>query len=116
MFTHLLFLSGLSALSFEQWFGILELPFLFVCIVYSFKTAQQLKGGVFGTGMMYLAWGFIVMAVGHISMQITSIFGLDIFDVLLDQPLGKIAWFTALMTTWGLSSYGFYKIYKASKN
>ena len=30
------------------WFGILELPFLFVCVYYSFKTASALKGGIFG--------------------------------------------------------------------
>lgn len=89
---------------------------LLVCIVYSFKTAQTLKGGVFGKGMVYLAWGFLVMAVGHLSLQITNFFGIDIFEALLSQPLGKIAWFAALMTTWGLSAYGFYKIYQASKN
>lgn len=44
-------------LGIEQWFGILELPFLLVCIVYSFRTAQTLKGGIFGKGMVYLAWG-----------------------------------------------------------
>lgn len=48
----------MEQLGFEQWFGILELPFLLVCIVYSFKTARTLKGGVFGQGMVYLAWGF----------------------------------------------------------
>ncbi len=103
-------------LGIEEWFGILELPFLLVCIVYSFKTAQTLKGGVFGKGMVYLAWGFLVMAVGHLSLQITNFFGVDIFEAMLSQPLGKIAWFIALMTTWGLSAVGFYKIYQASKN
>lgn len=56
------------------------------------------------------------MAVGHLSLQITNFFGVDIFDMLLNQPLGKVAWFIALMTKWGLSAVGFYKIYQASKN
>lgn len=111
----LLFMSDMGSMDFQQWFGILELPFLLVCIVYSFKTAQQLKGGVFGKGMWFLAWGFSIMAVGHLSMQITNIFGVDIFDALLNQPLGKVAWFIALMATWALSALGFYKIYQASK-
>ncbi len=102
-------------IGFTQWFGILELPFLLVCIFYSFKTAQTLKGGVFGTGMTYLAWGFIVMAVGHLSLQLINFFGLDIFDWIFSQPLGKVVWFIALMATWGLSAVGFYKIYQASK-
>ncbi len=106
----------MSDLTFQQWFGILELPFLLVCIVYSFKTANKLKGGKFGEGMMYLAWGFLVMAIGHLSMQITSLFGVDIFDYLLGQPFGQIVWFIALMITWGLSAIGFYKIYQASKH
>ncbi len=110
------FIMELSDLTFEQWFGILELPFLIVCIVYSFKTAHKLKGGVFGTGMTYLAWGFLVMAIGHLSMQITSTFGIDIFVWSLGQSLGKIVWFIALMITWALSAVGFYKIYDASKN
>lgn len=116
MLTTFAYFVSFSELSFEQWFGILELPFLLVCIIYSFKTAKKLKGGVFGTGMIYLAWGFSVMAIGHLSMQVTSIFELDIFDWLLGHPLGRIAWFIALMTTWALSALGFYKIYQASKS
>lgn len=103
-------------IGFSQWFGILELPFLLVCIYYSFKTSRTLKGGVFGTGMIYLAWGFLIMAVGHLSLQLINFFGLDIFDWLFSQPLGKVIWFIALMTTWGLSAVGFYKIYHASKS
>ncbi len=107
---------SLTDITFEQWFGILELPFLSVCIFYSFKTAGKLKGGNFGAGMMFLAWGFLVMGIGHLSMQITSIFGLDIFNLLFGKTLGQIIWFVALMTTWCLSAIGFYKIYQASKH
>ena len=105
----------MNSLNFQQWFGILELPFLTVCVVYSFKTSRNLKGGVFGTGMVYLAWGFLVMALGHLSLQITHIFGIDIFELLLSHSWGKIAWFGALITTWALSAIGFYKIHEASK-
>lgn len=96
------------------WFGILELPFLFVCIFYSFKTAAALKGGVFGSGMNFLAWGFLVMALGHIAMQIHHIFGFDVFRDVFGYIVGNIFWFVALIITWGLSALGFYKIYKAS--
>ena len=110
-----MFLMAMSEMTFTQWFGLLEFPFLILCIYYSFKTASALKGGVFGKGMTLLAWGFLVMAVGHGSMQITHLFGLDIFEAILQQPGGKIAWFLALVATWGLSGYGFFMIYKASK-
>ncbi len=97
------------------WFGMLELPFLFLCVVYSFKTAAALKGGVFGQGMNYLAWGFLVMAVGHIAMQINHVFHYDIFRQPFGTVTGSILWFIALMITWGLSAVGFYSIYKVSK-
>ena len=98
------------------WFGVLELPFLFLCVYYSFKTASALKGGIFGQGMNYLAWGFLVMAVGHIAMQIQHIFHFDIFRDTLGYFMGNTAWFIALIITWGLSAIGFYRIYKVSKN
>ncbi|NRB49911.1 MAG: hypothetical protein HRU41_19705 [Saprospiraceae bacterium] len=98
------------------WFGVLELPFLFLCVYYSFRTAGALKGGIFGQGMNYLAWGFLVMAVGHIAMQIQHIFHYDVFRDTLGHFLGNTAWFIALIITWGLSAIGFYRIYKVSKS
>lgn len=98
------------------WFGILELPFLFLCVYYSFRTAAALKGGIFGQGMNYLAWGFLVMAVGHIAMQIQHIFHYDVFRDTLGYFMGNLAWFIALIITWGLSAIGFYRIYKVSKS
>ncbi len=99
----------------EQIFGLLELPFLLIALVFSFLTATRLKGGKFGAGMKLLAWGFVVMAVGHIHMQIAHIFHYDIFQNLFGEVAGKYLWFIALIITWGLSALGFYKIYKASK-
>lgn len=96
-------------------FGIFELPILFLCVYYSFQTAKALKGGIFGQGMNYLAWGFLVMAVGHIAMQIHNVFHYDVFRDPFGPTLGNVLWFVALIITWGLSAYGFYSIYKVSK-
>jgi hypothetical protein len=101
--------------SLKTWFGILEFPFLFVCVFFAFQTATALKGGTFGKGMNQLAWGFLVMAVGHLHMQLDHFMGVNLFNELLGETLGMIAWFSALVVTWGLSGLGFYTIYKASK-
>ncbi|MGI9544498.1 MAG: hypothetical protein ACR2MX_14655, partial [Cyclobacteriaceae bacterium] len=46
--------AGGDAITIKEWFGILELPFLLVCLFFAFRTAQALKGGVFGEGMSLL--------------------------------------------------------------
>ena len=97
------------------WFGILEFPFLFLCIFFAFKTANALKGGVFGKGMNLMAWGFLIMAIGHLHMQIGHFTKVHIFHLLLGNSLGNMAWIIALTLTWTLSGLGFYNIYKASK-
>lgn len=97
------------------WFGVLELPFLFLCVFYSYRTALALRGGVFGKGMMLLFWGFLVMAVGHIAMQLNHIFGYDVFRDTFGWGIGNLLWFLALIITWGLSLAGFVSIYRASK-
>ena len=97
------------------WFGIMELPFLFIAVFFAFLTAYAMKGGKFGKGMTYMAWGFLVMAVGHLHMQIEHYYGFNLFKSLLGQLSGSIAWFIALIITWGLSGLGFYSIYKASR-
>lgn len=96
-------------------FGLMELPFLFLCIYFAFKTAYILKGGVFGKGMNLMAWGFLIMAVGHIHMQLDHILGYNLFNLLFGTVAGNIVWFIALIITWSLSGWGFYSIYKASK-
>ena len=97
------------------WFGVMELPFLFISVFFAFLTAYALKGGKFGKGMTFMAWGFLVMAVGHLHMQIEHYYGFNIFKTVLGQFSGGIAWFIALIVTWGLSGLGFWSIYKASK-
>lgn len=106
---------GEQELGLDFWFGLLELPFLVVCVVYAFLTAGQMKGGKFGSGMNLLAWGFIVMAVGHLHMQIDHFFGVNIFNNIFGELLGGIIWVVALIVTWTLSALGFVRIYKASK-
>ena len=68
------------------WFGIMERPFLFIAVFFAFLTAYALNGGTF-----------------------------NVFKSVFGQLSGSIAWFTALIFTWGLSGLGFYSIYKASK-
>jgi hypothetical protein len=81
--------------------ALLEIPFLLFCVVFAFLSARQLKGGVFGTGMMLTAWGFLVMGIGHLHMQL--------------ETQGRYAWFVALLGTWTLSGLGFKHIYRASR-
>lgn len=104
-----------SSNDINMWFGLLEIPFLIFVIILSFIVANSLKGGKFGAGMSLLAWGFLVMAVGHIHMQVEHITGYNLFNSLFGNIGGKIAWFSALLVTWGLSALGFLKIYKASR-
>ena len=99
----------------NYWFGVMELPFLFISVFFAFMTAYALRGGKFGKGMSFMAWGFVVMAVGHLHMQIEHYYGINIFKSLLGQMSGSIAWFVALIVTWGLSGLGFWSIYKASR-
>ncbi len=99
---------------FNEVFGLVELPFLLIAIVFSFLVAKRLKGGKFGAGMQLLAWGFLIMAVGHLHMQVDQIYGFNLFNTLLGEVAGRGAWFVALIATWGLSALGFLKIYKAS--
>ena len=98
------------------WFGVMELPFLFISVFFAFMTAYALKGGKFGKGMTFMAWGFLVMAVWHLHMQIEHYYGFNLFKTLLGQFSGSVAWFIALIVTWGLSGLGFWSIYKASKS
>lgn len=98
-----------------EWFGLVEIPFLCLTVFFSFLTADALKGGLLGRGMNLVAWGFLVMAVGHLHMQVEHFFHYNLFAGLFGKPGGTVVWFTALMTTWGLLGIGFYSIYKASK-
>jgi hypothetical protein len=95
--------------------GLLEIPFLAVAIGYSLRTAGALKGGVFGRGMMLMAGGLVVMAIGHVIMMLEMYFGINVLDLVFGSLLGSILWVVALVLSWGLMGVGFHSIYAASK-
>ncbi len=95
--------------------GLLELPFLLIAVFFAFRTASALKGGVFGRGMLLIALGALVMAIGHLHMQVNAMWGVDMFGAVFGNTLGLVVWVVALVITWGLTGAGFYSIYKASR-
>ena len=99
----------------SYWSGVMELPFLLISVFFAFATARALKGGRFGKGMNLIAWGFVVMAIGHLHMQIEHFYGYNIFKSLMGETMGTLAWFIALIITWGFSGLGFYSILKSSR-
>lgn len=99
----------------QPMFGLFELPFLFIAVFFAFRVATKLKGGAFGTGMQLLAWGFVVMAVGHLHMQIQHYTGINLFGSIFGEFGGDLVWVLALAVTWALSAYGFQRIYTAAK-
>lgn len=98
----------------EVLFGLFELPFLAIAVYFAFLVAAHLKGGAFGRGMQFLAWGFVVMAIGHLHMQLEHYTGINLFDMLVGRRWGDVLWIVALMGTWALSAYGFRLIYRAA--
>lgn len=100
----------------SQIFSVLELPFLAAAVFLAFLVAIKLRGGAFGRGMQYLAWGFVVMAIGHVHMQIEYYTGVNLLDSVLGVGAGTVAWIFALVATWALSAYGFLQVYRAAKN
>lgn len=103
-----------SPQNLSYWFSVMELPFLFISVFFAFSTANALKGGKFGRGMLWLAWGFLVMAVGHLHMQIEHFYGFNIFKSLMGEAVGNLVWMVALIITWGFSGLGFYSIYRSA--
>lgn len=97
------------------WFGLMELPFLAICVVFAFMTANVLKGGKFGKGMKLMAWGFLVMSIGHLHMQVDHFYNFNLFKYLFGSTGGALGWFLALVVTWLLSAVGYYSMYKAGK-
>ena len=95
-------------------FGLFELPFLFMAVFFAFRVAAKLRGGSFGIGMFFLAWGFLVMAIGHVSMQVERYTHVNIFAAVFGPSWGDAVWILALVITWTLSTYGFVRIYRAA--
>ena len=95
--------------------NFLELPFLFIAVIFAFRTANALKGGVFGKGMLYIALGALVMGIGHLHMLVAAITGFNLFNSIFGKTAGEIVWVIALITTWVLTGYGFFSIAQASQ-
>lgn len=95
-------------------YALVELPALVLAVVFGFLTARALRGGRLGKGMALIAWGFLVMAIGHLHMQGEMLFGFNLFEALLGQDVGQAMWVIALLVTWILTGLGFYRLYRAS--
>ena len=97
-------------------YALIELPALALAVVFGFLTARALRGGRLGEGMALIAWGFLVMAIGHLHMQGEVLFGFNLFDALFGHDVGQAAWVVALLVTWTLTGFGFYRLYRASSS
>jgi hypothetical protein len=95
-------------------YALVELPALALAVVFGFLTARALRGGRLGDGMALIAWGFLVMAIGHLHMQGEVLFGFNLFASLFGQTVGQLVWVVALVVTWTLTGFGFFRLYKAS--
>jgi hypothetical protein len=97
-------------------FALIELPALAAAVIFGFLTARALRGGRLGDGMALIAWGFLVMAVGHLHMQGEVLFGFNLFDSLFGHSVGQVVWIVALLVTWVLTGFGFFRLYRASSS
>lgn len=95
-------------------YALVELPALVLAVIFGFLTARALRGGRLGRGMALIAWGFLVMAVGHLHMQGEVLFGFNLFEALLGHDVGEAVWVVALLVTWTLTGLGFFRLYRAS--
>lgn len=95
--------------------SLMELPFLGVATGYSFRTARALKGGIFGRGMSLMAWGLLVMAIGHLLMISDTYFGVNVLTATLGIFIGNVVWVAALILSWALMGVGLNSIYVASR-
>jgi hypothetical protein len=102
-------------LDFPVLLSLLELPFLAIALLYSWRTASAMQGGIFGRGMGFIAAGLLVMAIGHLLMFVHTAFGTDLLYALFGSSLGSVLWVIALITSWALTGTGFHSIYKASR-
>lgn len=97
-------------------YALVELPALVLAVIFGFLTARALRGGRLGRGMALIAWGFLVMAVGHLHMQGEVLFGFNLFEALLGHDVGEAIWILALLVTWTLTGLGFFRLYRASSS
>ena len=98
----------------DHWYSVIEIPALLAAVVFGFLTARALRGGRLGVGMQLIAWGFLVMAIGHMHMQGEAIFGFNLFSTIFGTAAGQIVWVAALLVTWSLTGLGVFRHYQAS--
>ena len=99
----------------DHWFVIMELPLMIFSVFFAFATAAKMKHAQFQRGMKLIAWGFLVMAIGHAHMQFEHFTGINLFETVLGETGGHIAWVIGLLSTWGLSALGLYTIFKCAE-
>lgn len=95
--------------------GLLEIPFLGLALFFSFRTANAMRGGIFGRGMGLVAGGMLVMGIGHLLMLADTAFGVGVLNVLFGGTLSGLLWVVALVASWALTGIGFHSIYRASR-
>src|SRR2546423_12241933 len=100
---------------FGTWFGLLELPFLFTAVFFAFRTARALRGGALARGMNLMAWGFLVMGIGPLHMEVDRTFHYNVLPNVLGSWPGAIGGTIALVLPWAPPGLGFYPISKVSK-
>lgn len=91
-------------------YPLAEIPFIIFAVFVAFKMARAHRAGAYRKGMLFIAWGFVVMAIGHLHLQIEDIYGTNIFSQIFGKIGGRIAWISALIVTWSLAGYGFAKL------
>src|SRR5437667_5791382 len=96
----------------NTWFAVLEMPFLLVAIIFGFLIAKSVRSSLIGRGMIFIALGFLVMAIGHIILMADQLLKENILVEFLGQAGGAWAWLMALCTSWLFYGLGFVEIYK----
>src|SRR3989441_4935836 len=96
----------------NTWFAALEMPFLLLAIIFGFLIARAVRSSLIGRGMIFIALGSLVMAIGHIIMIVNGLVKEQILSAILGDVGGAWAWLAALCTSWLFYGLGFVEIYK----
>ena len=99
----------------STWLGFIEFPFLFASIFYSFKTADAFRGSKLGDGAHLLAYGFIIMTLSQVNLQLRTFFELDMLAWIFSPNVSGIVWFLGLIAMWALFAMGVFRIYQSHK-
>ena len=97
-----------------HFYYVLEVPFIITATVMSFIITRRFKGRPFGLAMLFLAWSFLVMGIGHILLLLNS-FGYAILEEILGDAVADLSILLALISTWLLAIISFSLILKADR-